>query len=30
MLRTKNRPLPSGRMKEKTALVFGFSFLFLE
>ena len=27
MLRTKNRPLPSGRMKEKTALIYGFSFL---
>tara|TARA_X000000368_G_scaffold202461_1_gene159824 strand:+ start:2381 stop:3280 length:900 start_codon:yes stop_codon:yes gene_type:complete len=27
MSRTKNRPLPSGRMKEKTALIFGFSFL---
>jgi protoheme IX farnesyltransferase len=29
MFRTKNRPLPSGRMKDKTALFFGFVFLFV-
>ena len=29
MTRTKNRPLPSGRMKDKTALLIGFIFLFI-
>ena len=29
MTRTKNRPLPSGRMKDKTALFIGFVFLFI-